>query len=112
MKLRYLDLNEEVIHEEYNVTLVPVIGDMVWFDEIFYIEHIVWYPKEKMVQIYLTNEPPNKKKSKVVESVGSNINLDEVRNVKGIANQALKETAEIKRQVFSISQYLRKTKDK
>ena len=112
MKLRYLGLEQELIHEEYNVTLVPCIGDMIWFNEAFYIEHIVWYPKEEMVQIYLTDEPPNKKKSKVAESVEPVVKLEQVRNLDKSTKQALKETAELRRQLFSIRQYLNKNTEK
>jgi hypothetical protein len=112
MILRYLGLEQELIHEEYNISLVPSIGDMVWFDEAFYIEHIVWYPKEQMIQVYLTDEIPNKKKSKVMESTEPVVNLEHLREVGRAAKQALKETTELKRQVFSIRQYLRKNKEK
>lgn len=111
MKLRYLGLEQELIHEENNALHVPGMGDMVWFDEAFYIEHIVWYPKEGMVQIYLTDEPPNKKKSKVAESTEPVVKLEQVREADKSAKQALKETAELKRQVFAIRQHLRNTKE-
>ena len=112
MKLRYLDLNQELIHEEYNASHVPRMGDMVWFDEAFYIEHIVWYPKEGMVQVYLTDEPPNKKKSKVAESAEPAVKLEQVAEVRKDAKAALKETSALRREVFSIRQYLRKNSEK
>lgn len=112
MKIRYLGLEQELIHEEYNVQVIPSMGDMVWFDEAFYIEHIVWYPKEKMVQVYLTDEPPNKKKMKIAESKEPVVKLDQVREADKNSKQALKETAELKRQLFSIRQYLRKNAEK
>ena len=112
MKIRYLDLNQELVHEEYNASVVPSMGDMVWFDEAFYIEHIVWYPKEGMIQVYLTDEPPNKKKSKLAESTEPVVHLEQVREADKSARQALKETAELKRQVFAIRQHLRKNQEK
>jgi hypothetical protein len=107
MKIRYLGLEEELVHEEYNVTLVPGMGDMVWFDEAFYIQHIVWYPKEGMIQVYLSDEPPTKKKP-IAESTKPAVNLDHALNkAQKTADKALKESADLKRQVFAIRQHLR-----
>lgn len=110
MKLRYLGLEQELIHEEYNVTLVPGIGDMVWFDEAFYIEHIVWYPKEGMIQVYLTDEKPTKKKP-IAESKEPVVQSREIKEAKASADKALTGLKDLKQQVFAIRQFLRNKKE-
>lgn len=107
MKIRYLGLEQELVYEQDNVSSVPGMGDMVWFDEAFYIQHIVWYPREGMVQVYLSDEPQSRKKP-IAESAKPAVNLDQpVRQAQTSASRALKETAELKRQVFAIRQHLR-----
>lgn len=91
MKLRYLGLEQELVHEEYNVALVPRMGDMVWFDEAFYIEHIVWYPKEKMIQVYLSDTPPTKKKP-LAEGKEPTVKLDQQQRVLSDITKRLDET--------------------
>lgn len=109
MKLRYLGLEQELIHEEYNVTLVPGIGDMVWFDEAFYIEHIVWYPKEGMIQVYLTDEKPTRKKP-LAESKEPVVKSKDVKEALDLAQEAADDVKRLKREVFGIRQHLKTIK--
>lgn len=107
MKIRYLDLNEEIVFEKDNISIAPSMGDLVWFDEAFYIEHIVWYPNEDMIQVYLTDEKPSKKKN-IAESTTNNVKSDRmVINAQESADKALKETSKLRREVFSIRQHLK-----
>jgi hypothetical protein len=110
MKLRYLGLEQELIHEEYNTNLVPGIGDMVWFDEAFYIEHIVWYPKEGMVQVYLTDEKPTRKKP-IAESKEPVVKSKDIKEALELAEEAAKDVRSLKREVFTIRQHLKTRKE-
>ena len=91
MKLRYLGLEQELVHEEYNVALVPRMGDLVWFDEAFYIEHIVWYPKQKMIQVYLSDNPPIKKKP-LAEGVDHTVKLNQQQRALADVSKRLDES--------------------
>lgn len=106
MKLRYLGLEQELVYEESNTNHIPGMGDMVWFDEAFYIQHIVWYPKEGMVQVYLTDEPLTKKKP-LAESKESTVQSKQVKEALDLANDAIDDVKDLKRQVFAIRQHLR-----
>ena len=109
MKLRYLGLEQELVHEEYNVALVPRMGDLVWFDEAFYIEHIVWYPKEQMIQVYLSDTPPAKKKP-LAEGVDHTVKLDQqqrsLNDVTKRLNESEKKTRALSDQLGSVRKHI------
>lgn len=105
MRIKYFDDLKELLHDEYDVSIVPRVGDMVWFDEIYFVNDVVWYPKNKEIHVYASESPP-KQKVKVAEHAGSNVHLREVRQARDVADKALKESTELKRQVFSIRQYI------
>ena len=105
MKLRYLDEDNTVMHEVWNIQQVPRVGDMVFMEEIFFVKDVVWYPKDDMVHIYVVDRLITK--PKVVESKAKVVNLQLVGKAQKTADEALKEATELKRQVFSIRQYLK-----
>ncbi len=106
MKLVYLDQNHEIVHEVANATCVPSHGDLIWFDEIFYIETIVHYPATNMVRVYLTDEPVANKKP-VAEANKTNVNLDELSKLRGQVEKAQKDASGAKRDLLALRQYLK-----
>jgi hypothetical protein len=103
MKIEYL-LNDEAIYSTEGDN-PPSVGSTIFLKEVFYVEEVVWYPETKVIRIYLTDELA--KKEKVAESKGSVLKLQDINKVQSTANKALKEVDNLKRQVFSIRQYLK-----
>jgi hypothetical protein len=103
MKIKYL-IDDILIHEMIS-DAIPRSGDMIYLEEIFFVEDIVWYPKDTTVHIYLSDRQLTK--PKVAESKESVVNLREVKEAQSTADKALKEATNLKRQVFSIRQFLR-----
>ena len=106
MKIQYIDEFSEIVYEDPNATLVPTIGDLVWFGDVFYIENIVWYPAAQSINVYVKSEAPIVK-STVPESVVPTVSINSVNRAQKTADKAIKETTELKRQLFSIRQFLR-----
>ena len=96
---------EDYVLREIEADAAPTAGDMVYLGEIFFVREVVWYPIDYTVRVYLNDEPPAK--TKVAERKEIAVNLNEVRQIKNTADKALKESTNLKRQVFSIRQYLR-----
>ena len=111
VKIRYIDSYEQVLFEEYESQHIPRIGDMVWFDEVFFVKDIVWYPKLHTVNIYIS-ETKSSNTVKVAESAEPNVKLEHVSRIKDTADKALKETAALKRQMFSVNQHIQSLTNK
>lgn len=111
IKIRYIDSYEQVLFEDYESRHIPRLGDMVWFDEVFFVKDIVWYPKLHTVNIYIS-ETKSSNTVKVAESVEPNVKLEQVSKIKDTADQALKETAALKRQMFSVNQHIQSLTNK
>jgi len=107
MKIEYY-LEEEKIYETEG-TDIPSVGHMVFIKEVFFVENIVWYPENKIVRVYLNDELKSSK-PKVAESTDNAVKLDDIRKAQKTADKALKESDNLKRQLFSIRQYLRTQK--
>jgi len=103
MKLKYIFDEEQVFESETDNA--PRVGEMVFFEEIFFVENVVWYPKDGEVRIFLSDRAMAK--PKVAESKAKVVNLHLVGQAQQTADKALKEASELKRQVFSIRQYLK-----
>ncbi len=106
MKIEY-HFEEEKIYETSGPLAIPAVGHMVYFKEIFYVENVVWYPEINIVRIYLIDELPKQPNMKVAESANNIVKLDDVRRAQSTADKALKESTNLKRQLFSIRQFLR-----
>ena len=103
MKIIYQ--TEDYVLREIEADAAPTKGDMVYIDEIYFVGEVIWYPMDYTVRVYLEEEPPQK--VKVAERKETAVNLNEVRQIRNTANKALKESANLKRQLFSIRQFLK-----
>lgn len=103
MKIEYF-LNEEKVYDTTGDN-PPSVGSTVFLNEVFFVEDVVWYLEHSIIRVYLIDEPP--KKEKVAESKESTLNLQDINKMRDVANKALKEAGNLKRQVFSIRQYLK-----
>ena len=107
MKIIY-QIEDFILHDDkIEDNAVPSIGDMIYFDEVFFVREVVWYPKDRIIRIFLNDEPLAK--VKVAEHKGSVVNLQEVRKIKDIADKALKESSSLRKEIFSIREYLKST---
>lgn len=104
MKLKYI-FDEQQVFEADNDSS-PRVGDMVYLDEIFFVENVVWYPRLSEVRVYLSDRQVAVKKP-VAERKQNVVNLGEVRQIKETADRALKESATLRREVSSIRQFLK-----
>lgn len=104
MKLEYY-YSEEKVYERPG-DAIPSVGHMVYLDEIFFVENVVWYPKDSIVRVYLSDRQVASKKP-VAERKQNVVNLGEVRQIKETADKALKESATLRREVSSIRQFLK-----
>lgn len=104
MKLEYYYNEERIL--EVTGTQAPSVGDMVYIKEIFFVENVVWYPENTSARIYLSDRQKPAPRA-VAEGKENIVNLNEVRQIKVTATRALKESATLKREVFSIRQFLK-----
>ncbi len=106
MKIEYYLSEDKIYQSDIEGNSVPSVGHMVFLKEIFYVEDVIWYPDDNIVRIYLNDEKP-KDKSRITESSDNVVNSSNIQQVRNTANKALKETENLKRQIFSIRQFLR-----
>jgi hypothetical protein len=102
-------LDEDKLYE-YEMSAVPCVGDMVYFNEVFFVESLVWYPGIGKARVNLKDTPA--KPVKVAEAKETTVNLNDVKQAKADSAKALKETAGLKRQLFSLRQYLRNNQER
>jgi hypothetical protein len=104
MKIQYYFEEEKIYENEQDA--VPVTEQMIFIEEIFYVDNVVWYPKLGVVRVYLVDEL-KVQKTTVSESAKSEVNPNDVKKAQATADKALKESTNLKRQLFSIRQYLK-----
>lgn len=104
MKLEYY-YNEEKVYER-SADVIPSVGHMVYLEEIFFVENVVWYPKDSIVRVYLSDRQATVKKP-IAERKENVVNLGQVREIKATADKALKESTTLRREVSSIRQFLK-----
>jgi|AntAceMinimDraft_11_1070367.scaffolds.fasta_scaffold30376_4 hypothetical protein len=109
MKLIYVDDFDQTIYEEWAVSVVPRIGEKVWLNEVYTIVDVIWYPqstqtRQAIIKIEAWEPPLNQK---VAESGQGVVHLNGINKAQQTADKALKETTNLKRQLFSIRQFLR-----
>lgn len=104
----YFYLDEDKIYENStNDGAIPRAGDLIYLDEVFFVESVVWYPKTNdTVRINLTETDPNNKP--VAESRQPVLNSKELKEASTKATNALKEVALIKDQLISIRQHIKR----
>ena len=105
MKLEYIDEFNNILDSVENTSLVPSVGHMIYIqNEIFFVESVIWYAGENLIKVNLTLE---KQKPKITESKNYGVKLDQLIAIQTTANKALKETSTLKKQIFSIREYLK-----
>jgi hypothetical protein len=107
MKIKYYIDLEEVNNGEYENINVPRPGDKVWLDDLFYVDDVIWYPATNDVRVYLKQEDFKEIAPKIANVQESSVNLGQVNRAQSIADKALKETVSLKRQVFSIRNFIK-----
>lgn len=82
--------------------VVPRAGDRVSINDMYYVDNVLWQPIEKSVYVILTDREP-KSETKQELSVDKSV-IRESKEAQQKANEALKETKDLKRQVFNLTQ--------
>lgn len=110
MKIHYIDEYETIIYKGTNAGALPRVGDTVCFDDIFFVKSIVWYPTTETVIIHLDTEHPDVATNPATKTSVIDQSVKDVALAKKQSAEALKEATNLKRQVFSIRQYLKTAK--
>lgn len=116
MRIRYFLADEPApLLEDTTAECVPRVGEMVYirgteYQDIFFVEKVVYYPPHNDVRVYLIEELPHK--VKVAENKQPIVKLEQVSEVKKIADQALKESSSLKRQMLSVNDQLNYIRNK
>ncbi len=109
MKVQYYIENNLI--KEVESDLVPRLGDMVWIDDVMYIEDIVWYPLLGSVRIYLSEERPTTRK-KIAESKDSRVESSQLNAVLASIKSLTEEVKSVKNQLSNTRQHIKQIGNK
>ena len=103
MKITYVD--EYETEYVYSGTSAPRINEKVIINgESYFVIDLQWFPAQDAVEIFISQ---TQQSAKIVVAPQVASGLKEAKIADKKATEALKETAELKRQVFSVRQHLK-----
>jgi hypothetical protein len=104
MKIQFVDEYFTPI-ETYELTHIPRIGDRVNLKETYYVTDTLWQLDEKTIYIFLTDQAPVDKVKNITAPDTTGLRESSIAHDKSM--KALKETKDLKRQVFNLTQQLK-----
>ena len=95
----------DILYTTSSMSVVPRKDEAIIFNnDTYFINNVIWAPELDIVNVHVSNNLQGKKED-VPDMPESG--LSEARSASRTADEALKETKELKRQLFSIRQRMK-----
>jgi len=103
MKIAYYLYEDKF--KEYDSDIIPRVGDMVYINDIFFVESVILYPEHSLIRVNLVERIPEQ--TKVAESRTPVLKSTDLQRVEKKADESLKESRFLKNQLASLRRYLK-----